>query len=58
MVSSFAVLPQLTEAIGFFVGRERATEADDFIAGRDRHGRGRCRCDLRTAIAYQLVSER
>ncbi len=58
IVEQLAILPQLTEKLGFFVGKAAGYEADDFLAAAARAWPGPVVVATSDRDAYQLVSDR
>jgi DNA polymerase-1 len=58
IVQQLAILPQLTEKLGFFVGKAAGYEADDFLAAAVHAWRGPVLVATSDRDSYQLVSER
>jgi len=58
IVEQLAILPQLTEALGFFVGKGGGYEADDFLAAAASAWPGPVLVATSDRDAYQLVTER
>src|SRR5262249_31915002 len=58
IVEQLAILPQLTEKLGFFVGKSPGYEADDFLAAASRTWKGNVLVATSDRDAYQLVNER
>jgi DNA polymerase I len=58
IVEQLAVLPQLTEALGFFVGKGAGYEADDFLAAAAKAWTGPVLVATSDRDAYQLASDR
>jgi DNA polymerase-1 len=58
IVEQLAILPQLTEKLGFFVGKAPGYEADDFLAASTRAWKGNVLVATSDRDAYQLVSEK
>ena len=58
ILEQLAILPQLTEKLGFFVGKAPGYEADDFLAAATRVWPGPVLVATSDRDAYQLVSDR
>ncbi|HZT45172.1 MAG TPA: 5'-3' exonuclease [Gaiellaceae bacterium] len=58
IVDQLAILPELTERLGFFVGKAPGYEADDFLAAAAHAWRGDVLVATSDRDAYQLVSDR
>jgi DNA polymerase I len=58
IVDQLAILPQLTEKLGFFVGKAPGYEADDFLAAAARTWHGPVLVATSDRDAYQLASDR
>ena len=57
IVEQLAILPQLTEKLGFFVGKAPGYEADDFLAASTRAWKGNVLVATSDRDAYQLVTD-
>jgi DNA polymerase-1 len=58
ILQQLAILPQLTEKLGFFVGKAPGYEADDFLAAAVRAWPGPVLVATSDRDSYQLVSDR
>jgi len=58
IVEQLAILPQVTEKLGFFVGKAPGYEADDFLAAAASAWPGHVLVATSDRDAYQLVSDR
>jgi DNA polymerase I len=58
IVEQLAILPQLTEQLGFFVGKAPGFEADDFLAASTRAWKGNVLVATSDRDAYQLVTDK
>ena len=58
IVEQLAILPRLTEKLGFFVGKAPGYEADDFLAAAAKTWPGDVLVATSDRDAYQLVSDR
>ena len=57
IIEQLAILPQLTEKLGFFVGKAPGYEADDFLAASTRAWKGNVLVATSDRDAYQLVTD-
>ncbi len=57
IVEQLAILPQLTDKLGFFVGKAPGYEADDFLAASTRAWKGNVLVATSDRDAYQLVTD-
>jgi DNA polymerase-1 len=58
IVEQLAILPQLTEKLGFFVGKAPGYEADDFLAAATHAWKGDVLVATSDRDAYQLVTDK
>ena len=57
IIEQLAILPQLTEKLGFFVGKAPGYEADDFLAAATHTWKGDVLVATSDRDAYQLVTD-
>jgi DNA polymerase-1 len=58
LLEQLAIMPELTRALGFFVGKDAGYEADDFLAAGAKAWPGDVLVATSDRDAYQLVSDR